>query len=113
MKRFWGWLTVSAVKKDVQVILHLPLVQRLAHRKARRTVVAVSLSVVLMLTGSTIAHEAKWFNELLGVHQLLVDAVGYFTHAVGAVPAIRYLDPFWSILMGGAETVVEEGGGQL
>lgn len=107
MSKLMGWLTVKAVKKDVQVILHLPLVQRLTHKKSRRTVVSVSVGALLMLSGSTIAHEAKWFEGMIGVHQLVVDVVGYFVHAVGAVPAIRYIDPLWTLVMGASEVAEE------
>lgn len=35
----------------------------------------------------------------------VVDAMGYFLHGVGTLPAVRYIDPLWTLLMGAAEEV--------
>jgi len=37
------------------------------------------------------------------VPHVLVDAVAYFTHGVGAIPFVRYLEPLVAVLMGAAE----------
>ena len=94
--------TVRRVKADVQTILHLPLVERLLHSKARRPLGVLALGIVLMVLGSMIAAHRHELAEWIPIHHLLFDTGGYFLHAVGAVPALRYVEPVWAILAGAA-----------
>lgn len=103
MRRILVWFRAHSVRKDVATILHLGLWARLLHPKARRPVAGVVLGVLMMLAGSLTAHSAGLIEAGLGVHHLVVDTVGYFVHAVGAIPAIRYIDPFWTLVLGAAD----------
>lgn len=92
--------------KHLNVILKLPLADRLFHRLARRHVLAVLLGILTMLVGSAFSSLAH--------HQALVpvavwDATGYFIHGVGAVPILRHIEPFWIILVGMEKVEGDEG----
>jgi hypothetical protein len=53
------------------------------------------LGLTLMIFGPFIAkHGPEYMPELLA------DSVGYFLHGVGALPIIRYLEPFLTLLLG-------------
>ncbi len=91
------------VKDEVQTILHLPLIERVLHPKSRRPIIALSIGISAMLAGSFLAQSAKPLNEACGAPHILVDTVGYFVHAVGAIPALRYFEPVWTILAGSVE----------
>lgn len=93
------------VREGVKSILHLPLVERLTHHKARRPLAVVGMGIALMVTGSGIAAHRMELSELIPIHHLLFDTLGYFLHACGAVPALRYVEPVWSLLMGIEEVV--------
>lgn len=88
------------VTGEIPHILHLPIIQRLLHHKARRPVGAVVLGVSAMMTGSLIATNAAWVTTLVPIHHIVVDTTGYFIHAVGAVPILRYIEPFWMLIVG-------------
>lgn len=89
-----------AVLEGVRTLLHLPIWRRMIHAKARRTVGIMSLGIVVMLTGSLIASERELIGHAVGVHHLVFDTLGYFLHAAGAIPALRYVEPFWLLLTG-------------
>lgn len=88
---------------DAKSLLHLHPLRRLLHRKAHRPVAVVGLGTVVMVTGSVIASAKDVLGHMIGVHHIVIDTVGYFIHAVGALPAIRYIEPMWLILFGSAE----------
>ena len=76
-----------------------PRFRRLFDRRARHILVAFLLGAAVMAIGSAIAGHPQWFN----LPHLVVDVVGYFLHAVGAVPILRWIEPAWKVLM-----VIEE-----
>lgn len=86
--------------REVEGILHLCFWHRVAHHKARRPFFAVAGGVVVMVAGSALAHHAEAVEAVVGVNHLLVDTCGYFVHAAGAVPALRFVEPLWAVLMG-------------
>lgn len=92
------------VRKELNTILHLPLIQRLMHHKARRPVVAVVSGVFIMLTGSSIAMSAEAIGHLVLIPHVLVDTLGYSIHGIGLIPLCKYAEPIWFLVMG-----IEEG----
>jgi hypothetical protein len=88
-----AWLKAKAIGR-------LPVFDRLRHHNARKPLLATAAGVMVMLTGSMIANHAHWFEEIVGVPRILVDAFGYFTHGCGAVPVMRYVEPLWVLLFG-------------
>jgi hypothetical protein len=88
---------------DAKSILHLPRLSRIVHHKARRPVAIVAIGVIVMLLGSMIAAHKDSLGHLIGVHHIIVDTIGYFIHAAGALPALRYIEPVWLVLFGVAE----------
>ncbi len=99
--KFLNRSTLTRIKKDVKSIGHLPLIDRVFHHKSRRTLVVMGIGTVLMVIGSCIASYRHELSEVIPVtHHLLWDVFGYFIHACGAVPALRYVDPMWTLLMG-------------
>lgn len=105
MKKLFVSRYADAAKRGVNEILHLPLWQRLLHRKARRTLAVVGAGMFLMVGGSAIASSRHELSELVPVHHLLFDTAGYFLHAFGAVPILRYIEPLWLLLGGVMEEV--------
>ena len=95
-------------KDEFKAILHLPLVERLLHVMARRTLMAVSLGVILMAVGSTIAASAKDVEHYFGLNHIIVDVVGYFLHGAGALPAFRFIEPLWTLILGASEAAAEK-----
>lgn len=89
-----------SVLEGVKSVLHLPLWRRIIHPKSRRTVGVMSTGIVIMLTGSFIASERDVIGHAVGVHHLFFDTLGYFLHAAGAIPALRYVEPLWLLLTG-------------
>ena len=81
-------------------ILHLPLFTRLTHKVTRRHVIAWLLGIVLMLLGSLVASLSHHTEVLPPV---VLEAIGNFLHAVGALPIIRHIEPKWLVLAGSAE----------
>lgn len=84
----------------VREVLHLPLIKRLVHRRTRRIVVVMVAGAVLMTFGSAIAAHRNEIAEVVPVHHLIFDVIGYFIHACGALPALKYIEPFVTLLLG-------------
>jgi hypothetical protein len=101
MSRLRKVMVVSA--DEVKHILHLPLLMRISHPRARRTIIAWGSSVCIMTIGSFIAGHAHMVELYYHVPAVAVDTTGYFLHAIGAVPALRYFEPFWTLILGSAE----------
>ncbi len=99
---------VPKSRADVLSILHLPLLERLTHHKARRPMVVVGIGTGMMVAGSVIAANREALAEMLPIHHLLFDTLGYFIHAAGALPALRYVEPLWLLLLGSAEDAAAE-----
>lgn len=78
--------------------LNLP--RRVMHPKSRRHVVTVTMGIVVMVAGSSVAMNGHHYANLSGVPTLIFDVFGYFLHGVGAVPLIAHAEPFWAILRG-------------
>jgi len=90
---------IRLAREEVEHILHLPLVQRLTHRKARRTLKAVVLSLACMFGGASLASAAHYLcDSHLGV--VCVDAIGYGIHGFGFIPLVAYSESIWAILIG-------------
>lgn len=99
--------TLVRVKADVLSIAHLPVIDRIIHAKARRTVLVVASGVILMVVGSFIASHRHELSEMFPVvNHLLFDVFGYFIHACGALPALRYVEPLWTLLMGAEPEII-------
>lgn len=106
MKRF---LFPKKLKEEVDLILHLPFIERVLHPKGIRAIAAVFIGSAIMSGGAAMASHAHDIAHMLPVHYLFFDIFGLFLHGVGAVPALRYIEPFWNILFGGvaSEAAVE------
>lgn len=90
------------VLANVKSVLHLPFWGRLLHHKSHRTIGMMGLGITIMMTGSWIASEREAISHVVGLHHLIFDSLGYFLHAAGAIPALRYVEPFWALLSGTA-----------
>jgi len=89
------------VRHELDHILHLPVVARITHPSFRRPLVVMGAGVCLMLGGSTLSVSANFVcHHVVPVPHVVVDAVAYFTHGVGAIPFVRYLEPLVTVLMG-------------
>lgn len=103
------------IRKELDLILHLPLVERVLHPKFRRPLLGIVGGIVLMCCASLLSVSADavchsccvWFYVPLlcwewQMHppHFLVDALAYFCHGVGALPIIRYLEPAYAIFIG-------------
>lgn len=94
------WLGVEKVMDEIKAILHLPLVERLLHHKARRTLLSFGAGAAMVLAGSLIAVNKVQIAEFLRAHDLLIDCSSGLLHDIGAIPIIRYFEPFWTLLAG-------------
>lgn len=90
----------AAALAEVKSLLHLPLVERLLHAKARKHLFRFSLGAAVMSAGAFLASVKAGVSEVVGVHEFVVDAVGYFVHGAGMVPVLRYVEPVWLLMLG-------------
>lgn len=86
--------------EEVIHIIHLPLVKRLCHAKARRTVKAIGIGGIVMISASLMA---SYGHHQGYMPQPIWDAVAYFMHGVGGVPVVRYFEPAWALILGEIE----------
>ncbi len=105
MSQFFRWL-FRASCDEVRHIAHLPFVERITHAKARRSIMAVAVGVLLMLVGSAIASSAETLSRSADVPPIVVDTFGYFRHAIGAVPALRHIEPLCLVIVVAAELLL-------
>lgn len=89
-----------AALHDVRGLLHLPLVSRLLHHKARKVVSRFVVGVVVMLSGAFVAHEKHAIAEMVHIHELFVDTLGYAVHGTGLIPILRYIEPIFVLMFG-------------
>lgn len=83
------------VYADINAMVHLPLVERVW--RGRRVILSVFLGVLLMFLGSWIASLSKNFDHEDLLHRTM-DTFGYFIHAIGTLPCLRYFEPLWKLL---------------
>ncbi len=93
-------LCSKEIKSEIDCILHLPFIERITHKKARRVLIVMAVGAFLMLLGSLIANYRADISEIIPVHHIMIDTGGYFLHAIGALPILRYIEPFWTLLLG-------------
>lgn len=95
------WMCVTSARREIRAIGNLPFVQRVTHHKARRTVGVVGIGVSMMVGGTVIAsHRHELAHHVPFMSHYLFDTIGYFIHAAGALPALRYIEPFWLLMFG-------------
>lgn len=101
MKGFMDWVRNHSVRKDVETILHLPLIERLTHRASKKAIMFFTFGVLIMMVGVEISLHSKHY-ESEWIHRL-GDMIGFLIHAIGAIPCIRYIEPIFIVLFGVAE----------
>jgi len=97
-------------QEEVAHILHLPFIERVMHPASRRPLFIMAASITIMVLSSTLAKMAHWVSHHTYVPEVCIDAFAYFSHGMGAIPFVKYVEPVWAILYGAekiAETVVE------
>lgn len=98
---FMDWLRHHSLSRDVQLIRHLPLLERLQQRASRQAIYFFLVGIMIMLFGVEIALWSKDF-ESHWAHRI-GDMVGYLIHAIGAIPCIRHVEPLFLVLFGANE----------
>ena len=78
--------------------LHLPLLNRLFHKKTRRHFAAVLIGAIICLVGSFMAeHKAEMAHYM---PMCVWDALSYSVHGIGLGPIVTRIEPIWRIFMG-------------
>jgi hypothetical protein len=95
------------LRQEIDTILHLPLWQRVFHRKTRKPLLGISVSILIMFMGSMTAKEGHAIAHWIGGSAIMYDVLGYLMHGIGSVPFVKFAEPTWAVLIGTAETVAE------
>jgi hypothetical protein len=91
------------VMRELASVMHLPLVQRLAHPKVRKVVKVYSVAVAMAMSGVAIAHEKAHLEAITNISALIFDAIGYTIHGMGVVPVVHYAEVLFAVISGEIE----------
>lgn len=100
---FFNTPRIIKTKKNIISILHLPLIERILHSHARRTIIVIIGGVALMVCGTLTCNYREQIGNYINIPHLFIETVGCFIHAVGAIPALRYFEPIWILFFGEIE----------
>ena len=103
----WDWvkrelkILVGFGHHEVDVILHLPFIERVTHKKARRSIICCIIGIGVMSAGSSISVYAHELSHVFHLSHVAIDTFAYGLHGLGLFPIARHIDLIWLIFLGG------------
>lgn len=89
--------------KEIEKILHLPLIERITHLKVKRLIRAVGVSGLIAIGGGAILGNAEVISHAVGVSEVITHTFGGTVHAVGIIPLIHFVEPLILAIAGTVE----------
>lgn len=86
------------LRNELGTILHLSLLQRLLHIRARVPLLGFAAGMIIMTIGMAMLQvKPKYLPESVWA------SFGGLIHTFGAIPFVKYVEPVWAIFAAGLE----------